>query len=66
MAKSLSLKEIPLLFNATKIHVSAYIIPKHNNIAGLTIGDPVYRTGNPLSVELGPGIFANLPSFLPY
>ena len=24
-------------------------------IAGLTIGDPVYRTGNPLSVELGPG-----------
>ena len=24
-------------------------------IAGLTVGDPVYRTGNPLSVELGPG-----------
>lgn len=23
--------------------------------AGLTIGDPVYRTGSPLSVELGPG-----------
>ena len=23
--------------------------------AGLTVGDPVYRTGNPLSVELGPG-----------
>ena len=28
-----------------------------SNIAGLTIGDPVYRTGNPLSVELGPGNF---------
>jgi len=24
-------------------------------LAGLTVGDPVYRTGNPLSVELGPG-----------
>lgn len=24
-------------------------------VAGLTIGDPVMRTGNPLSVELGPG-----------
>ena len=25
------------------------------NIAGLTVGDPILRTGNPLSVELGPG-----------
>jgi vacuolar-type H+-ATPase catalytic subunit A/Vma1 len=25
------------------------------SLAGLTVGDPVYRTGNPLSVELGPG-----------
>lgn len=23
--------------------------------AGLTYGDPILRTGNPLSVELGPG-----------
>ena len=23
--------------------------------AGLTVGDPVLRTGKPLSVELGPG-----------
>ena len=23
----------------------------------MTVGDPVYRTGNPLSVELGPGTF---------
>ena len=31
---------------------------RHPNVkllAGLTVGDPVYRTGNPLSVELGPG-----------
>ncbi len=26
------------------------------NIAGLTVGDPVERTKQPLSVELGPGI----------
>lgn len=26
-----------------------------NGAAGLTVGDPVLRTGNPLSVELGPG-----------
>jgi vacuolar-type H+-ATPase catalytic subunit A/Vma1 len=29
------------------------------HIAGLTVGDPVYRTGNPLSVELGPGTLFN-------
>ena len=27
----------------------------HVSIAGLTVHDPVLRTGNPLSVELGPG-----------
>lgn len=25
------------------------------SIAGVTVGDPVLRTGKPLSVELGPG-----------
>ena len=28
--------------------------------AGVTIGDPVLRTGKPLSVELGPGIMENI------
>jgi len=28
--------------------------------AGLTVGDPVLRTGKPLSVELGPGIMENI------
>jgi len=28
--------------------------------AGVTVGDPVLRTGNPLSVELGPGIMGNI------
>ena len=29
-------------------------------VAGVTIGDPVLRTGKPLSVELGPGIMENI------
>lgn len=29
----------------------------YEDTSGLTVGDPVLRTGNPLSVELGPGKF---------
>lgn len=29
-------------------------------IAGLTVGDPVLRTGSSLSVDLGPGILDNI------
>jgi V-type H+-transporting ATPase subunit A len=29
-------------------------------LAGLTAGDPVTRTGKPLSVELGPGLCSNI------
>jgi V-type H+-transporting ATPase subunit A len=32
----------------------------YEETAGLTIGDPVTRTGNPLQVELGPGIMNNI------
>lgn len=28
--------------------------------AAVTVGDPVLRTGKPLSVELGPGIMDNI------
>ena len=37
-----------------------YIIFLTNLIAGVTMGDPVLRTGKPLSVDLGPGIMANI------
>jgi V-type H+-transporting ATPase subunit A len=42
----------PLTFSAIKTHVIClfYIL------AGLTVGDPVERTKQPLAVELGPGI----------
>ena len=29
-------------------------------LAGVTVGDPVLRTGKPLSVELGPGIMSSI------
>jgi hypothetical protein len=54
LEKSLSLKGILLPFNAMRILV-LYLI-NHTYVAGLTVGDPVLRTGNPLSVELGPGM----------
>lgn len=33
---------------------------KSSLIAAVTVGDPVLRTGKPLSVELGPGIMGSI------
>ncbi|CAG8499460.1 11145_t:CDS:10 [Paraglomus occultum] len=35
-------------------------IQVYEETAGLTVGDPVLRTGKPLSVELGPGLMSNI------
>nr|WCZ58570.1 vacuolar H(+)-ATPase catalytic subunit A [Andalucia godoyi] len=35
-------------------------IQVYEETSGLTVGDPVLRTGKPLSVELGPGIMGNI------
>lgn len=32
----------------------------YEDTSGLSVGDPVLRTGSPLSVELGPGIMDNI------
>lgn len=32
-------------------------IQVYEETSGVTVGDPVLRTGKPLSVELGPGMF---------
>ena len=37
-----------------------YYIFLNSGIAGVTVGDPVLRTGKPLSVELGPGIMGSI------
>lgn len=36
-------------------------IQVYEETSGMTIGDPVLRTGKPLSVELGPGAFLSCP-----
>ncbi|KAI4782302.1 ATP synthase alpha subunit vacuolar [Aureobasidium sp. EXF-3400] len=35
-------------------------IQVYEETAGVTVGDPVYRTGKPLSVELGPGLMETI------
>lgn len=42
----------PHISNAIRTHVLSFFNP----LAGLTVGDPVERTKQPLAVELGPGI----------
>lgn len=51
LEKSLNLTVTLPIFSAMKIHVLL-----SHYLAGLTVGDPVERTKQPLSVELGPGI----------
>ena len=44
-------------------------IQVYEETSGLTVGDPVFRTGKPLSVELGPGIlggYASSSFFFPF
>lgn len=38
-------------------------IQVYEDTSGVTVGDPVLRTGKPLSVELGPGRFHALENF---
>jgi vacuolar-type H+-ATPase catalytic subunit A/Vma1 len=38
------------------MRILVFFINLNKILAGLTIGDPVLKTGNPLSVELGPGM----------
>jgi V-type H+-transporting ATPase subunit A len=35
-------------------------IQVYEETSGLTVGDPVYKTGKPLSIELGPGIMGGI------
>jgi V-type H+-transporting ATPase subunit A len=36
-------------------------IQVYEETSGVTVGDPVLKTGKPLSVELGPGNLSTLP-----
>merc|ERR1719181_2106998 len=35
-------------------------IQVYEDTSGLTVGDPVIRTGKPLSLELGPGVYGQI------
>ena len=37
-----------------------FFIKVYEETSGVTVGDPVLRTGKPLSVELGPGILGSI------
>ena len=41
-------------------------IQVYEETSGVTVGDPVLRTGKPLSVELGPGLFHHPYKFAIY
>lgn len=36
------------------------VLQVYEETSGVTVGDPVLRTGKPLSVELGPGIMGSI------
>jgi V-type H+-transporting ATPase subunit A len=39
-----------------RIEADKVTIQVYEETSGVTVGDPVLRTGKPLSVELGPGV----------
>jgi vacuolar-type H+-ATPase catalytic subunit A/Vma1 len=43
-----------------RIEADRATIQVYEETSGVTVGDPVLRTGKPLSVELGPGLMTNI------
>lgn len=49
-----------LVGEVIRINGDKATIQVYEETAGVTVGDPVLRTGKPLSVELGPGLMENI------
>lgn len=49
-----------LVGEVIRIEADKATIQVYEETAGVTVGDPVMRTGKPLSVELGPGLMENI------
>jgi len=49
-----------LIGEVIRIDADKATIQVYEETAGVTVGDPVYRTGKPLSVELGPGLMETI------
>lgn len=45
------------IIEVIRIDADKATIQVYEETSGVTVGDPVLRTGKPLSVELGPGVF---------
>lgn len=45
-----------IILEVIRIDADKVTIQVYEETSGVTVGDPVLRTGKPLSVELGPGI----------
>ena len=43
-----------------KMLMFKWFIQVYEDTSGVTVGDPVKKTGKPLSVELGPGVMGNI------
>lgn len=54
---------IRLVGEIIRIDADKATIQVYEETSGMTIGDPVLRTGKPLSVELGPGKSSFLPLY---
>jgi len=49
-----------LVGEVIRIEADRATIQVYEETSGVTVGDPVLRTGKPLSVELGPGLMTNI------
>jgi vacuolar-type H+-ATPase catalytic subunit A/Vma1 len=49
-----------LTVEVIRIDADKVTIQVYEETSGVTVGDPVLRTGKPLSVELGPGAWMSL------
>lgn len=66
--KSFESRQIKLLFRSTKklvrmdeiLNIKDSLLLIFRLLAGVTVGDPVLRSGKPLSVELGPGLMETI------
>ena len=66
--KSFESRQIKLLFRSTKklvrmdevLNIKNGLLLIFRLLAGVTVGDPVLRSGKPLSVELGPGLMETI------
>jgi vacuolar-type H+-ATPase catalytic subunit A/Vma1 len=47
---------LSFILEVIRIDADKATIQVYEETSGVTVGDPVLRTGKPLSVELGPGI----------